>query len=106
MTVTSLPGLDALSAYKKSAGLASAPGMDAPGGSDSVSFGDMLKKEIGGAVETLQHAEQVSRDSTVGKASLTDVITAVSQAEMTVQAMTTIRDKVISAYQEVIRTGV
>ena len=38
-----------------------------------------------------------------GKANMTDVVTAVSSAELTVQTVTAVRDKVVAAYQEVLR---
>ena len=38
-----------------------------------------------------------------GKANITDVVTAVSSAEVTLQAVTAVRDRVISAYQVIMR---
>jgi flagellar hook-basal body complex protein FliE len=37
------------------------------------------------------------------EAELTDVVTAVSNAELTLQTVVTIRDRVIQAYQDIIR---
>ncbi len=39
----------------------------------------------------------------VGKADLTDVVTAVSEAETALNAVVAVRDRVISAYQEIIK---
>jgi flagellar hook-basal body complex protein FliE len=38
-----------------------------------------------------------------GKADLVDVVTAVAEAELTVQTIVAVRDRVISAYQEIMR---
>lgn len=38
-----------------------------------------------------------------GAADLTDVVTAVGKAELTLQTVVAVRDKVIQAYQEVLR---
>jgi flagellar hook-basal body complex protein FliE len=37
------------------------------------------------------------------KAELVDVVTAVTQAEITLETVTAVRDKVISAYQDIMR---
>jgi flagellar hook-basal body complex protein FliE len=41
--------------------------------------------------------------ATAGKANVTDVVTAVSAAEVTLQAVTAVRDKAVAAYQEILR---
>jgi flagellar hook-basal body complex protein FliE len=38
-----------------------------------------------------------------GEADLTDVVSAVNSAEATLQLVTTLRDRMIQAYQEIIR---
>ncbi|NBX04163.1 MAG: flagellar hook-basal body complex protein FliE, partial [Alphaproteobacteria bacterium] len=40
---------------------------------------------------------------TGGKVDLTDLVTAVSSAELTLNTVVAVRDKVINAYQEIIR---
>ena len=39
----------------------------------------------------------------VGKADLNDVVQAVTNAEVTLQTVTAVRDKVLNAYQEILR---
>jgi flagellar hook-basal body complex protein FliE len=41
-----------------------------------------------------------------GKADVNDVVTAVTTAEVTLQTVVAIRDKVISAYQDILRMPV
>jgi len=67
------------------------------------SFTDLLEN----AVETLNKTADKSDKSvvamTAGKADIVDVVTAVAETELTVQALVSVRDRVITAYQEVLR---
>jgi flagellar hook-basal body complex protein FliE len=38
-----------------------------------------------------------------GKANVVDVVTAISQTEIAIESMVTVRDRVISAYEEIMR---
>jgi flagellar hook-basal body complex protein FliE len=38
-----------------------------------------------------------------GKGNVVDVVTAISQTEMAVESVVTVRDRVISAYEEIMR---
>lgn len=69
-------------------------------------FSDVLGTFVGDAVESVKKGEEMAAKGAVGKADMQDVILAVSEAEVMMTAMTTIRDKVITAYQEVIRTAI
>ena len=81
--------------------------MGAPGdGADAAagdSFGDLLQKSAGESVKTGDQSEKQSLLATAGKANVTDVVQAVSAAEVTLQAVTAVRDRVVSAYQEIMR---
>ena len=48
-------------------------------------------------------AEQVSADALVGRADINDVVMAVGNAEMGLQMVTGLRDRIIEAYQEIMR---
>jgi flagellar hook-basal body complex protein FliE len=95
---------NALAAYanaaKSLAGGDAAPGADAAAGD---SFSDLLKKAATESVKTGDASEKQSLLATAGKANVTDVVEAVSSAEVTLQAVTAVRDKVVSAYQEILR---
>jgi flagellar hook-basal body complex protein FliE len=97
---------NALAAYGNAA--KALTGVDQGGGGDATaeagqSFGDMLKKAATDSVKTGADSEKLSLLATAGKANVTDVVTAVSAAEVTLQAVTAVRDKVVSAYQEILR---
>jgi flagellar hook-basal body complex protein FliE len=73
---------------------------DAPEGA---SFSDMLGDAVNKAVETGYKAESVSTKAMVDKAELGDLVTAVADMELTLNTVVAIRDRVISAYQDIIK---
>lgn len=91
---------DALSAYRQGGGGKAAGVQDAAGGE---SFADALKGFAGDAVDTIKDGEKAANSSVSGKADLTTVVTAVNNAELMLQTVTAIRDKVIAAYQSIIQ---
>jgi len=72
-------------------------------GSDKVSFGDLVKKAAVNSIETLEAGEKASADAVLGTASLTDVVEAVTSAELTLQTVVAVRDRMMGAYQEIMR---
>lgn len=102
---------DALSAYKQvgrlseKSGLASAGDGVQPSGE---SFADTLQSFATDAVDQLQKGEAAADSLARGtsKADLSSVVTAISNAELMLQTVTTIRDKVIAAYQDITKTAI
>lgn len=92
---------NAVAAYGRAAAQGTRPGMEAR--TEAPSFGAMVEEGIRNSVDTAQKGEQMSAAATLGKADLTDVVTAVSNAEVTVQTVVAVRDKVLAAYQEILR---
>ena len=66
-------------------------------------FSAVLERSLEGAVQAGLESEAVSIKSITGEAALTDIVTAVSNAEITLQTVVAVRDKVLQAYQEIIR---
>lgn len=66
-------------------------------------FQNLIKDAIETTAADLKHAEAMSMKGIAGKASVTDVVTAVSNAEIALNSMMMIRTKVIEAYQEIMR---
>ena len=66
-------------------------------------FGATLQRALEGAVQTGHQAEDKAMQAIAGTGNLTDVVTALSQAELTLQTATAVRDRVIQAYQDIIR---
>lgn len=73
------------------------------GGSD---FATMLGVAINEFSDKLKQAEAVSIGGVKGTASLQDVVEHVMSAEQSLQAVIAVRDKVVSAYQEISRMAI
>jgi flagellar hook-basal body complex protein FliE len=77
---------------------------DASSGNGSGSdFGTTLQRALQGAVDNLATADSKTTEALTGGGNLTDVVTAVSRAELTLQTATAIRDRVLQAYQDIIK---
>ncbi len=97
----------ALSAYKQ-ADASALLGKGAASKTEAAgqNFSDVLTDFLGETVNSVKKGEQLAVQGAAGKADLQEVILAVSNAEIMLQTVTSIRDKVVSAYQEVIRTSI
>ncbi|MBO1076131.1 flagellar hook-basal body complex protein FliE [Roseomonas marmotae] len=72
----------------------------------SADFGSMVSGAARDALATLRRAEVVSARGVAGTADVQEVVQAASAAELTVQTMTQLRDKVVGAYSDVLRMAV
>ncbi|SMF68160.1 flagellar hook-basal body complex protein FliE [Tistlia consotensis] len=98
----------AAQAYARAAGQAvSGPtqvsGLDARSGKLDDGFSAALERAVTGGINQMKQGEQQSMLAATGQADLNDVVVAVSKAELTLQTMTTLRDKAIQAYQDILR---
>ena len=76
-------------------------GRSAPlGGSN---FGDLLGRTLDAARASGLSAEAQSVSAVKGEASLHQVVASVASAEVTLQTVVAVRDRVINAYQEILR---
>ncbi|MCH8862707.1 MAG: flagellar hook-basal body complex protein FliE [Proteobacteria bacterium] len=99
-----LNAIDAAAAYGRA--LNQAVKGDGPGGvaaGDGASFKAALSDIIGGVADAAAASETVSMEAVAGKADLVDVVTAVTNAEMVVETVVAVRDRVIQAYNDIIR---
>ena len=76
---------------------------DAPEEAVGPSFGELLKNTLTSVEEAGRKSDAQSQGLAAGKASLIDVATAVAETETAVQALVTVRDRVISAYQQILQ---
>ena len=72
-----------------------------PGGGQS--FGAVLKDAIGSVLESGKASDAQQRAMVAGKANIVDVVTAVSETEVAVEALVSVRDRMIQAYEEIMR---
>jgi flagellar hook-basal body complex protein FliE len=99
--------ISAAGAYAKLARLAD-PGASgkigaAKSDSNGPGFGQMVKEAIGSVVEAGKKSDAQSQAMAAGKANMVDVATAVTETEVAIESMVSIRDKVIQAYEEIMR---
>ena len=99
----------ALNAYNKTSEMitkASSGESDSTGSagdSGGVTFSDFLKAKADQSVEALRASEEMSAKAVTGEADIVDVVQAVGNAELTLQTVVAVRDRMISAYQEIMR---
>ena len=73
------------------------------GASGGAGFSDLIRKVVQGSVSALRKNEAVSAAALVNQAPLHEVVTSVNEAEVALQTVIAVRDRVISAYQEILR---
>lgn len=73
------------------------------GDSGGVSFSDFLKDKAVDALDTMRASEVMSAKAITGEADITKVVEAVTAAEVTLQTVVALRDRMISSYQEIMR---
>lgn len=78
-----------------------APGMEARAGGPD--FGSLVRDAADTSIKALQKGEAASVLGLAGKADLGAVVTAVSNAEVTLQAAVAVRDKVVQSYNDILR---
>ena len=94
---------EAVKAYEKIAVQDSISGAGAAQSKDGLGFSDALREATEGAMSSLREGEAQSLKAAAGTADINDVVMAVGKAEMTLNTVVALRDKVIHAYQEILR---
>ena len=103
----SLGALDAASAYGRVLGTAASVKPSAGAGvgaaPEGEGFGAMVEQLVGNAAGAMQAAEAASARQVAGKGDLIDVVTAIGAAETALDTMVAVRDKMVAAYQDIMR---
>jgi flagellar hook-basal body complex protein FliE len=105
---------DAINAYSALSKAVSGEGMSITGSSKDFAatqsigndFASVLEKTAKDSVATMRKAEVDSAAGIAGKADIREVVQAVTNAELTLQTVVNVRDKVISAYNDIIHLPV
>ena len=99
--------ISAASAYAKLARLADpstalgkAAAPDSEGGQN---FGALVKDALGSVVAAGKKSDGLAQGMAAGKANIVDVVTAVTETEVAIESLVSVRDKVIQAYEEIMR---
>lgn len=92
----------------KGIGAAATGGVASVGGAATgPAFGEVLKGVLDQTLTAQKTAENLTMQAATGQnVALQDVVQAVSQAQLTLQTLVTVRDKAVEAYQEIMRMAV
>jgi flagellar hook-basal body complex protein FliE len=71
--------------------------------SSGPSFSAMLREAVNSINQTSRAADMQSQAMAAGKANIVDVVTAVSETEVAVDALVAVRDRVIAAYEDIMK---
>jgi flagellar hook-basal body complex protein FliE len=69
-------------------------------------IGDSLGRAVQSFTETLSRGEDVARAAMVGGADPHALVQALASSQLAVETVATVRDKVVEAYQEILRMPV
>jgi len=103
----SIGALDAAAAYGRVFDLKDRAALPASGTSVAPpaagGFGGMIEAMVTDAATSMRNAEAASARQIAGKGDLVDVATAIGAAEAALETMVAVRDRVVSAYGEIMR---
>jgi flagellar hook-basal body complex protein FliE len=66
-------------------------------------FGAMLKDAMSAVNQSARASDTQAQALATGKANVVDVVTAVAESEVAVETLVAVRDRVIAAYEEIMR---
>lgn len=79
---------------------------EASGDTENSAFAQVLQSAMGTAENSLKTAEATQIAALTGKVELTDLVTAVADAELSLNTVVAVRDRVIGAYNDIIRMAI
>lgn len=104
--MTSIPTNQAIQAYAQAAQALAGNGQNRLPTSDAnpaEGFGQLLEQQATNLVNEGRAMESAGMDLVQGRADVVDVVTAVAETEVLLETVVTVRDRVIQAYQEILR---
>jgi flagellar hook-basal body complex protein FliE len=101
MALTSLNA--AITAYNNAARSLGGGDSAAESSNEGGDFASLLKTGAKAAIEAGKKSEELSKQAIAGKADVRDVVAAVNNAELTLQTVVAVRDKVINAYSDILK---
>lgn len=93
----------ATAAYQAVAKMGATAPAAAATGTGAPNFGDFLTNMVKDASQSMHQGEQMAAKQASGKADIVDVVSAVNSAELTLDTVVAVRDKVIAAYQSILQ---
>jgi flagellar hook-basal body complex protein FliE len=86
---------------KMGAGAAPTPGVVPADASSAGSFADFLSDAVKDSIGTIKQGEKMAAKQVAGQANIVDVVNSVNAAELTLDTVVAVRDKVVAAYQSI-----
>jgi len=74
-----------------------------PSSESGPNFSSVLKDVVNAVTEAAKKSDAQAQAVATGKANMIDVVTAVAETETAVQTMVSVRDKVIAAYEDILK---
>jgi flagellar hook-basal body complex protein FliE len=109
----SIGALDAMTAYGRALGVGADGGLGGIGGlgenaaaatpKGAGGFGTMVESLVSTTAAALRTAESAGVKQVAGKGDLIDVVTAMGAAETALDTVVAVRDRMVSAYSEIMR---
>jgi flagellar hook-basal body complex protein FliE len=75
-------------------------GAEKSGGPD---FGSLVKQAMSAVVESGHKADKQTQAAASGKADIIDVVSAVAETEVAIEALVSVRDRVIRSYEDILK---
>lgn len=66
-------------------------------------FGQMVQEAVSNTIQQGREADKKAIGLVEGKTDVVDVVTAIAETEVALETMVSVRDRVISAYEEIMR---
>jgi len=96
----------AANAYASAARILETGGAGKGGDAGAPSFSAVLKDAIGGVLEVGHKSDAQTMAMASGKANVMDVVTAVAETDVAVSTLVSVRDKVIQAYEDIMKMAI
>ncbi len=94
---------NAYAALARIGGQTAGLGRDAGATQGGPNFGSVLKDVMTAVTDAGHKSDMQAQAVAMGKANMIDVVTAVAESETAVQALVSVRDKVIAAYEDILK---
>lgn len=92
-----------VAAYQAASRMGPKPGGPAPAGNAVDTFAGLVQDSLKEAVGAGRHSEELTKQAIKGEADLREVVLAVNNAENALDTVVKVRDKVVKAYQEILK---
>jgi flagellar hook-basal body complex protein FliE len=103
MAIPANAAANAYAALQRMGEQAAKIGSVAPTDNAAPDFSGILKDVINSVADSAKKSDVQTQAVAAGKANMVDVVTAVAETETAVQTMVSVRDKVIAAYEDILK---